>query len=263
MAELEPKDPPVAKPEISKGDNEPEAETAQPHATQPPQTTHPIERPQERPPQRRPETPEYDRGQHRHPHITDWIIAGATVGMLIATVVSVVIANKQWKSMDDQTTAMQGQLAIEKQTMMLAERAWVTVQDAKITQPLGVGMPITISMKVRNSGKGPAIKVKSRLTYDIDKLPEGPMPVETITGDTSSGVIAPGEFMVGTYTFPALLDAAGLAILTGHEKSIVTWGTVTYSDIFGVEHQTSYCMILRDVKITPMSPCNKWNEINY
>jgi hypothetical protein len=87
------------------------------------------------PPQSGPHTSEADRQQQHHPNITDWIIAGATVGMLVATGVSVVIANKQWKSIDDQTIAMQGQLAEMKSgsedTKILAKAATEQVSQLK------------------------------------------------------------------------------------------------------------------------------------
>lgn len=154
-------------------------------------------------------------------------------------------------------------LRISEQTLKLGERAWVMARGPKLLSVIAVGEVPRIYVRIQNSGKSPALKVRVRHTTDmVHKLPNGPMPKWPIIGNVSEPTIAPDEYHRSIVPLGIPLTEAYLTHLKRAELSIVSYGTITYFDIFKEQHHTDFCLILRDVSGTDLSPCGQWNEAN-
>ncbi len=255
MDELEPKGPPAAKPDIGKGNNEPKAETTQTQSIRPIQSPHPTERPYERPPQSGPHTSEHKRQQKHHPNITDWIIAGATVGMLIATGVSIGVAYTQWRSMDDQTNMM-------KTTLQTTERAWVTVKNSElcIVDKIGclespiIGKKI-FNIQFQNTGHSPALHVTVTGHCTRPKLPANFANECALSNTPSRAVIGPGGSL-----FSRIADPRNGS--TDQAVPLFSIGKIDYDDIFGKHHWTTFCYESPYAGTSDMSVCPQGNDVD-
>ena len=188
------------------------------------------------------------RGWHRKP---EQFFAGCIAAFTLILTASAIY----------QACVMQRQLETMERTLTMEERAWVTIRQPMLQSPLTVGEIPGIYLRVQNSGRSPALKLRIRHTFGIlNKLPDGPMPEEPIMGEESLSVIAPGEYMRSVGPLGSPLTEVDLARLKRAELSIFTYGTVTYFDIFDTKHRTTFCLILRDITKTDLSPCGKWNE---
>jgi hypothetical protein len=86
-------------------------------------------------------------------------------------------------------------LMVSEQTLKLGERAWVMARGPKLQSVIAVGEVPRVYVRIQNSGKSPALKVRVRHTTDIvQKLPNGSMPKWSIKGYVSEPTIAPEEY---------------------------------------------------------------------
>ena len=170
----------------------------------------------------------------------------AVVG--IAAVIQIFITCAQWQVMD--------------KTLKIDQRAWLTIRQSMLNSMLAIGENPSFYMRVQNSGKSPAMKVRSRITFGIfEGLPDGPMPPEhQIAGEASSSLIAPSEYMRRPGELPISLTVEIMEKLKRKQLSVFTYGTITYSDVFDHEHRTIFCFFLPDISKTDLSPCEKWND---
>ena len=170
----------------------------------------------------------------------------AVVG--IAAVIQLFITCFQWQVM--------------KNTLKIDQRAWLTIRQPKTNETgLSVGQKPHVSMRIQNSGKSPAMDVRSRITWVIvDKLPDGPTPPrEKVDGKESLSLIAPGEYQQSVGELPEPLTQETFDRMKRGELSLFAYGTITYSDIFHVEHRTTLCFYLHDMNYFSLTACGKWN----
>lgn len=174
------------------------------------------------------------------------VLWSAVVG--IAAIIQIFITIAQWQVME--------------KTLKVDQRAWLTIRQSMLNSMLAVGENPSFYMRVQNSGKSPAMKVRSRVTFGIfESLPDGPIPPEhQIAGEVSSSLIAPGEYMRRPGELPTPLTVETMEKLKIKQLSVFTYGTISYSDIFDNEHRTIFCFFLPDISKTDLSPCQKWNE---
>ena len=152
-----------------------------------------------------------------------------------------------------------------RSTHQTAERAWVTVQDANIVGPLIANNIPRMKITFQNSGRSPALATHIRLLMTVwtsNKLPEGEMPPILTTDAESVGVIGPGAVISQALALKTPLSEEQGVHLERKDWFIVTFGVVSYSDIFGDSHETKLCLLWRDTSTGSLSPCEKWNEAN-
>lgn len=152
MAEPESQEQPPAEPVMGENVSQTCAQHAEQQLPPPIQSSHPVERPQELPSQSGPSTEEGERQQKSHPHITDWIIAGATVAMLLVTGINVYVASEQWEAMEIQAD-------ISKQQLLASRRPWVSVK-VEMVGGWKYGSIIKAKYTMKNIGATPAIGVR-------------------------------------------------------------------------------------------------------
>ena len=176
------------------------------------------------------------------------ILAITAIFLVISAIYQSCVMQRQWETME--------------RTLTIDQRAWLTIRQPMLNSVLAVGENPSFYVRVQNSGKSPAMKVRSRVTFGIfDKLPEGPRPPEEpIVGEESRSLIAPGEYMRRPGELPVSLTQNVLDRLKRKELSIFMYGSLIYFDIFHVEHRTMFCLFLPDIAKTDLSPCSKWND---
>jgi hypothetical protein len=146
-------------------------------------------------------------------------------------------------------------------THRTSERAWVTVKEAKIHGSIEIGITPMARINFQNSGHSPALHATIRQTIKmLDKLPTGPMEVINYAGDESNGVIGPESISSSDLHLGESLSDAHVLLLKRKDRFLVTYGYITYFDIFGIPHETRFCFIMLDTNSDGLSPCNKWNE---
>jgi hypothetical protein len=147
--------------------------------------------------------------------------------------------------------------------------------NAVLSNPSGVvdGSPIIVAMDFNNTGKSPAINVR---TCQIAKMIKPP---KSLNINCPDGALSPGSQVVLANGFTARIgDAVGAnnvpplapdgfltpplhGDLRKRKRIAITYGFVAYDDIFKVHHWTKFCYLL---VILPPSPggipeTNNWS----
>lgn len=152
-------------------------------------------------------------------------------------------------------------LFMPRSTQQTSERAWITVQGATIVGPLIQHNVPRATILFHNSGRSPALSTRIRLMMTVwtsNKFPD--RPPQLASDMERVGEIRPGSVVSQAVSLRVpLTDVQGIH-LERKDWFIVTFGVVSYLDIFGNSHETTLCLIWRDPSGASMSPCEKWNE---
>ena len=193
---------------MGEGVSEPHAHHTEKQSPSPTQSSDPFERSHERTPQGSPSTDKHYRQQKRHPHITDWIIAGATVAMLLVAGVNAWVAREQWEAMEIQAD-------LTKQQLIASSRPWVKV-DLTVGGDLKFG-PDGTYVKIRFTTKGygstPAVGVHVHPKVFLGSPNHGDVIAEQ-TKICTQGVTPrpPGPLISGSILFPGEEKITDIAI---------------------------------------------------
>jgi len=148
-----------------------------------------------------------------------------------------------------------------RSTQQTSERARVTVQDATIVGPLIQHNVPRATILFQNNGCSPALSTSIRLgttVWNSNKSPDRPPPLATDVEHV--GEIGPGSVVSQAVSLRSpLTDVQGIH-LERKDWVIMTFGVVSYFDIFGKSHETNLCFIWRDTSQERMSPCEKWSD---
>jgi hypothetical protein len=148
--------------------------------------------------------------------------------------------------LDDMHASINGATDELRASTLLDQRAWIA--PVEIDAPVIAGSPVSINIKVVNSGKTFARKIKTLPHCLIFRPPSAPdMAAMESQEDTQSSAlffIAPGQ----QYTWPAAATGEGLpkgvfdAIQAGQTRLFI-YGKITYDDIFKRHHRVAYCYV--------------------
>jgi hypothetical protein len=150
----------------------------------------------------------------------------------------------------------------------LDQRAWVGVTGFDMAQPVAIGSILGAQVAIANSGKTPALHVRTHIvTRFLDKATEF-VPDNHVTGEFSEIVIQPGakvtlpsKLSPGKYENPAKLRQDDLTLMASGEYVFWVGGVITYQDVFGKRHETAFCGFLSpDLK--SFSGCKAYNKAN-
>lgn len=198
MAESESNEQPRAEPEIGERVSESHADHAKQQSSPPIQSSHSTERSKERPPQSSPSADENKWYQKRDPHITDWIIAGATVAMLLVAAVNAWIAREQWE-------AMRIQADLTKQQLIASTRPWVKV-DLSVGGDLRFepsGTYIKVRFTTKSFGTTPAVGVRvNPAVFLLSPLHGDLIEEQTRICTQGRNPLPPGPMIAGATLFP-------------------------------------------------------------
>lgn len=149
------------------------------------------------------------------------------------------------------------------------QRAWVgpidTVgpqfKDAN-GQPIyfAEGQRASLGVVIANSGKTPARRVEHRFSYRT--LPNGtPFTPRYPQPPRQAGVIQPGarpQLVIATETAPT---AQNIQTYRSGSQILYLFGHVTYEDIYGKPHYTTFCMYLL-ADLSAFGDCDTYNDAN-
>ena len=154
-------------------------------------------------------------------------------------------------------------VSMRGRTHPTAERAWVTVQEARIIGHLVQHNTPIATVLLKNVGHSPALMTKARLVMTVwtsHTFPDWEMPLKLTTEAKSVGDVYPGSVVSQTVSLiTPLTDVQGMH-LERKDWFIVILGVVTYTDAFGNPHKTKLCLIWRDTSKDSLSLCEKWND---
>jgi hypothetical protein len=166
--------------------------------------------------------------------VRDWILIGVTV---IFDFFVVLFSGLLW-----QTTRKQWEVA--RDNLEIAQRAYVTVHDVKVVQPIIMGGQPSVSVEYRNNGKTPAYVAITTDTGFKKSFLEG-VPTDVFGGEhfilDQTMLLGPdvprSEFVAeGTYLHPPPVDQERIADVRERNLFWRTWIRIRYQDVFGDTH---------------------------
>lgn len=145
----------------------------------------------------------------------------------------------------------------------IADLARVTIQEATIVGPLVQHNVPTATVLLKNTGRSPALRARTRLVMTVwtaKTFPNWDMPLKLTTDAETMREIGPGSIVPQTVSLIApLTDVQGMH-LERKDWFVVILGVVSYADVLGNPHETKLCLIWRNTSTQHLSPCEKWNE---
>ena len=199
-----------------------------------------------------------------------------TVG-IVAVCLYTVVAYQQWQEATDATNFVARQTELSRKGLnettknfRMDERSWIGIEGFS-PSPLVPNQKFVASGKVTNSGKTPALDVKITTTthfsdepVNIAKYARSPERDKGKGKPRSVAVFFPGmvKYAIGGSDFPLPQTAIERITKTGGEgKFVYIFGEITYKDIFGEAHLTTFCF-LYDPPNKDFDPCETYNYAN-
>lgn len=163
----------------------------------------------------------------------------ATVVMAIATIFYTSFAGWQLRTMQRQLDQMQ-------EASQLDSRAWVGVYKGD-PKPLAVGKPVECQIEFTNTGKTPALDVRAQHTLggqspscDIEVIALSYEDQERYPPKSQGAVPPNGTIAVCSHSSNIASTQMLKDIMDGRQ-TVYVFGSVSYRDIFGIQHKTRYC----------------------
>lgn len=139
----------------------------------------------------------------------------------------------------------------------LDQRAWIG--PASYVLRFQEGSPFYIGVRIRNTGKTPALRANAVIDYTegVGQFTKQGMVFRHKT--LAIGTVHPGaDYTLNMFgTLP--LTAHDLAALRAGHHTIWAYGRIEYSDIFGSAHRSWFCVEL-DRKLTEAASCDCCND---
>jgi hypothetical protein len=165
--------------------------------------------------------------------------------LALATFVLAIFAVKQANAAQASADAA----LLNAQAVMNAERAWIVIgcpmSDFKPSREEDWN-PARYVWHIKNAGKTPAILKEVSAVFNLtNALPEK-MTLEAWTRSLArKQVVVAGETLPMSVTFKpgSKISRMDMARVRTHDKLLVAYGYVIYSDTFGVEHETRFIHI--------------------
>jgi hypothetical protein len=189
----------------------------------------------------------------------------------------------QWKEMIDATGAAQQAVVEARYNRLQSDKVFrATVDQFRLEQRAWVG-PVEIgpppyeeggkkvyiklgekpkfSFVIANSGKTPALKFTSKITSHVYRSTEEFVPYyEKPTTIPTVGTIYPGVRMsLNTLESTGVAEPFHVSTLSSGEYIFYVYAQITYEDIFGTPHKTTFCVFV-DKTLTQMLSCNTYNH---
>lgn len=154
------------------------------------------------------------------------------------------------------------------------QRAWVaavsilaSAQGGARPYYISEGEPLAPTVRVTNSGRSPALKVRTKigLTVISSKLPflPGFSPANPSPQESSSSTLLPGQATDITIVTAPRATKSDIAGIQSRQLSVYVYGELKYYDVFGEdrEHTTLFCAVLSS-HLTTFTACPFYNEAN-
>ena len=199
--------------------------------------------------------------EHSRPDQTPWWkhlmeLAAILIGIAVAIIYYGQLSTMNRQLTEMQQTRIQSQTAFDAtvQQFHLDQRAWVAA--VGISSPPAAGRPFDVAVRVRNTGKTFAKNFGTVLTVEPLKRSEAPDFAGELIEPKSVTVLAPNGDYLSTSHTPITTPAGIIPTLTverlqdlknqlrAGDLKIFAHGRISYRDIFGCRHWTTFCFNL-------------------
>ena len=190
---------------------------------------------------------------------------------LFAVLAYTTVAAFQWWEMRKTTKATQQSVADADRNFRRDERAWIAFAFVGGNIQLTVGKSFFVTTQVLNTGKTPAKNVEGNIAVRVVKKGEHLEFVYT-PGHANYRVVGGTIFPNGSITqsFEGIQhgpEKAEAIVITktllqeivSSESFIVVYGKLTYTDIFGAPHWTTYCRYVTNPSLIS-EECTRYNN---
>jgi len=194
--------------------------------------------------------------------VLGWWVTWGQLDIMKGQIAEMITAmNRIASSMEESAKQSKTALDYTIEKSKLDQRAWVTISRAVINPPIVAGKTSYITITLKNSGKSPALKTRFRQAAKlVSELPRGLMPqVSSNKLIESVSVIGPDGTTMNHFALVPLSEWQ-VSLLNSGKGMIVTFGSITYFDIFDIKHDTTFCFFQQEVAKPELSPCEHWNE---
>jgi len=182
------------------------------------------------------------------PHIIQSALAVIACGTLIIIYFQLValrdqtgLISTQTATLKKQTDILNSQTAILQSQLVNDHRPWISFKEAARTVTKE-GIPLSIGLTFMNTGNSPALDLTIKAAVEIrDKPLPTPLPAIRKKATHSRGVIGPQATCLHPIDITNVTEKH-LANLQSGAELLYIWGHVNYKDIFGKQHQTTFCM---------------------
>jgi hypothetical protein len=141
-------------------------------------------------------------------------------------------------------------------------RARIGIGDAALAPSIRSGV-LFVGVKAINNGETEALNVKTKIFGEIaplNKIPEGEREIPRI-GLPDNALLARGAHTL-LELGPIQLTTHQMIASQRPDMGLYIWGWITYDDIFGESHRTSFCFVNPDPGGTNLWSCATGNDAN-
>jgi hypothetical protein len=185
---------------------------------------------------------------------TNLIIALATIAIAISTGFYTYYARSQFVIMSNTLSHSQEVFDSAIENFHLEQRAWVGPM--RVSSPkyehegknvfVKKGLPLRCGVHIANSGKTPALKLRTRLSVsainsDAEFHPEY---VIDSSDKDSITVLQPGMTLTLNFSSSLEIFSTNIDDFKEERRILYMYGVIDYEDIFGNPHSTKFCMYL-------------------
>jgi len=173
---------------------------------------------------------------------------------------------RQLDAMNAQSRIMSESLALTRKLTeqneifgRVSTRAYVFLDTATIEAPINSGKYPLARIVFKNSGKSPAFAHRVRieqafLTGDtLEKAKKGVMPTMRPLNKRGLGIIGADHFVTLHLDRDSWKSEEDERLAMEGKSIFFLWGVAVYSDIYGVEHSTTFSLYARNEKVTNLS----------
>lgn len=177
-----------------------------------------------------------------------WVKAG-TIFVFLYTLITFYQLRATWDALDH-----------TMRNSRLDQRAWVGPKIAELPPEIKAGISLKFGVEQINTGKTPAVNVRgiTRGRSVLEGSAVVPYYPPMVKGG-SIGIIQPGA-VTHQFTVPVVMTPEQVDALETGEYIFYWYGEISYEDIFGGIHCTTYCFFL-EPGLKSSSQCLGYNEI--
>ena len=171
------------------------------------------------------------------PTLTDYIVAGCTVAIVIATVWQICYIRIQTANLSTQTDLLSRTISLAQSE----QRAWVGATGVEANWE---DSPPRITVLLTNRGNSPALMVRHEVRL-LTKPTDQPFSLDDVANakpirEGSTTVILPGEsYRIGPEVTEQAEKEARNALRVA-DSAVYVFGWVEYQDVFHKRHQTTF-----------------------
>jgi len=204
-------------------------------------------------------------------HWTQHAMLITQIGLGLIGIAALGIYTLQWREMRKATRATQDSVTNADRNFRRDERAWVSFSFGPGSVTFTIGKPFLVPTLLINTGKTPAKNVEGNIVVGVFERGK-PLDFSYAAGHANYRVAAGTIFPNGSITesFEGIehgTDHANAIIITKslaeeiltNRSLVIVHGRITYYDIFGDQHRTTYCRVVSNPSLIP-EDCTHYNN---